>query len=74
MPVSSVEGQVPQNPLLSCFLAHVHYWRRDPELMPHAEDYEAQARRWGRYYQTQSIEKTMADYVHKMRDSGHGLV
>lgn len=74
LPVSSIEGQLPQNPLLACFLARVHYWRRDPGPMPYAEDYEEQAKRWGRYYQTQSIRAKMDAYVRKMRDSGHGLV
>lgn len=74
MPHAGVIAQLPINPSLSCWLARVHYWRRDPQIAPAALDFAEQARRWGRYYQTQSIARKMAAYVAKMEDSARGIV
>lgn len=66
--------QLPINLALSCWLARVHYWRRDPAPVPRANNFEEQARRWGRYYQTQSIPEKMAAYVTKMEDCWLGIM
>lgn len=57
-----VEIQLTSNHLYACAIARCVYWRK-PDPLPTADDIEALAEYWGKYYNTHEDESFNADWV-----------